>query len=55
MGMPPPHWDFVYLYIKNPDPDDWTSGVNLISDKEYSRDFLYVCIKKAVEMLKGME
>jgi len=50
-----PHWDFVYLYIKNPDPDDWTSGVNLISDKEYSRDFLYVCIKKAVEMLKGME
>tara|TARA_R100000789_G_C2997217_1_gene147772 strand:- start:88 stop:660 length:573 start_codon:yes stop_codon:yes gene_type:complete len=49
----PPSWEFIMLYIKNPDPDDWTSEVDLIADKGYSRNFLYSCINKAVDSLRG--
>jgi len=51
----PASFPFVFSYIKNPNPDDWTTAIDLISNKGYSRDFLYTAINGAVNMLKGSE
>jgi len=52
VGDQPNNVSFIYHYIKNPVPADWQAH-DMIKDLGYSRDFLYACIKQAVEMLKG--
>lgn len=49
----PAQYDFVFSYVKNPVPEEWTTSVDMINDLGYGRDFIYTCIKRAVNMLSG--
>ena len=50
----PTEYDFVFAYVKNPEPENWTTSIDMINDLGYGRDFLYTCIKRAVGMLSGI-
>ena len=43
----------VMSYIKNPDMTEWTTDVNLINDLGYSRNFIYRCITRAIQILSN--
>lgn len=52
VGSQPTNLNFVFSYIKNPDPGEWATA-NLITDLGYGRDFLYRCINRAAQYLSG--
>ena len=39
----------ILQYLVNPDPTQWQDTTNLITDENFSRNFLYKVIGKTVE------
>lgn len=44
----------VFQFIENPNPDDWDSNTNLITDLEYSRNFIYRIISETVVNISNL-
>ena len=44
----------VFQFIENPNPDDWDSNTDLITDLNYSRNFIYRIISETVVNISNL-
>ena len=44
----------VFQFIENPDPSEWTQNIDLISDLNYSRNFIYRIISETVVNISNL-
>jgi hypothetical protein len=43
----------VFQFIENPNPDDWANSVNLVTELNYSRNFIYRVINETISNISN--